>query len=575
MSQLPSAALGPAHQLALPMRPQMPTLADNERAIHQHARYQLATQQADDLIQEWRNLHVGGERSKIWGPPDTSSNILVEVFRQLTTPGLYGRRPQVTHPDRVNLGLVGTNGALEQAGFWTRAMWVQFLTLCLSDLFLRFSVDDRGRLVEQIALPFNLFQVASEDDPSQPRELWELRLFWFADPAGRGGSWRYVWEVFDKGRTLRDGTVAAEPSWRMHLASGLLSPPVGRPHAALGEDVSGRFLRRPDGTLGAQVGQAYPWRTADGEPILPYVHYQDQDTGQLWNTWLRRDVHRGTLNGMLYWSYVGHCARDATGSYVIIAGMWPVGSDVVQTEQRLLEAATHATATTAQAVVKTKVIEPGTTEYHTLEPGVTPLVKEIAPAVNLPAIVDFVFAYERRQLARLGINEDSTTRNSSNPESASALMIKNVGKREFAAQVEPLFRRNDSRSYLVAAVALRIHGIVTYAETGYTTVYARIPKTPDELQEEREEDTWAMEQGFASKIDILKKRNPGMTQEAAIQHLAEVAVEEALVARRTQELMAEAGLLNTEAPGPPVDPPEGGEDVMAQLRRVLAQLEQP
>ena len=155
-----------------------------------------------------------------------------------------------------------------------------------------------------------------------------------------------------------------------------------------------------------------------------------------------------------------------------------------------------------------------------------------------------------------------------------ALLILNVGKREFAAQVEPLFRRHDGRSYLVAAVALRIHGIITFAETGYTTVYHRIPKTPDELQEQREEDTWAMAEGFASKIDVLRTRNPGMDQAAAIQHLAQVAVEDALVAQRTQELLAEAGLADT-TPEPEEDNPgEGGEDVMAMLRRMRAQLEQ-
>jgi hypothetical protein len=533
----------------------MPTTADNERAIHQHARWQLATEQADDLILEWRRLHIGPERSKVWGPPDTSSNVLIETFRQLTTPGLYGRRPQVSHTNPRNLGLVGDDGALERAGFFTRAMWVQFLTLCLSDLFVRFSVSDDGELVEQLVMPFNVYQVPRADDPSKPKEIWELRLMWFTNPAGDGGGWRYVWEVFDIGRTLSNGEVVEE------------------------QDVSARFLHHPDGSRGAQVGEDYPWRDAAGRPILPYVHYQDQDTGCLWNVWLKRGLHRGTLNTMLYWSYVGHCARDATGSYVIICGMQPAGSDVFPNEQRLLDA-TNNTTPASRTAIKTKVIEPGTTEYHIpSSDGATPFVKEIAPAVNLPELVRFVFDYERRQLARLGINEDSTSRGSSNPESASALVIKNLGKREFAAQVEPLFRRFDSLAYLVAAVALRIHGVITYAETGYTTVYAKIPKAPDELEEERAEDTWAMAQGFASKVDVLRRRNPGMDQEAAIEHLARVAVENALVEQRSRELLAEAGVVveaveAVEGAETVDSDEEEGEDVMAMLRRMEAELRQ-
>jgi hypothetical protein len=158
-------------------------------------------------------------------------------------------------------------------------------------------------------------------------------------------------------------------------------------------------------------------------------------------------------------------------------------------------------------------------------------------------------------------------------------VIKNLGKREFAAQVEPLFRRFDSLAYLVAAVALRIHGVITYAETGYTTVYAKIPKAPDELEEERAEDTWAMSQGFASRVDVLRRRNPGMDQEAAIEHLARVAVENALVEQRSRELLAEAGVVveaveAVEGAETVDSDEEEGEDVMAMLRRMEAELRQ-
>ena len=502
----------------------MPTAHDEQRAIHQFTRLQILMEDWDDVIEEWLEEHIGAERATIWGIPDTSANSLADLCRQLATPGLYSHRPKVTHR-RSRDGLIDEGGFLDQAGHWTKMVFVQFLTLGLGDMFVHFSVTDRGRFVERIVWPHNVHLVADPEDNGSPIELWELRRRRLMPE----GSWVYTWSVYDLGRVGAYGRVERPPSYRVQIAkrgsSATRTPnATGYEPGGLGDDVSERFVQRPDGSFGALVGDAYPWVSdEDGSPVFPFGRYQDADTGQLWNTFNKRAAHRGALNNALYWTYTGRVARDATGSYAIVAGLTPTGNDVVLHSGR---ADASRDPTYGSPPTYSKVIEPGTVEYHEIRDGESPFVHEFTASENLPALLEFSERYEMRQAVRFGLNPSDLSRMAANPSSAAALMVSNEGKREFSRQVAPVFRRADLEAIRRAAIVIRAGGLGSFPELGYSIRYHEIPRSPQEVADQRTDLEWKQEQGVMSRVDVYRELNPGTSVEDAIQALVDVAVQE-------------------------------------------------
>lgn len=530
-------------------RPRMPTAEDEERAVHQFTRLQILQEDWDDVIVEWLEEHIGAERANVWGIPDTSANTIADLCRQLSTPGLYGHRPRVERALGGGEGLVEPGGLLDQAGYWTKMAFVQYLVLGLGDMLLRFHVTRSRRFSIRLVWPHNVFLLGDVEDPGTPVQLWELRRRWL-HPEER---WVYTWEVFDLGAIGVGGELERPPSYRIHEAapgsprSVELGEPAYKP-GGLGADLSGRFIRRPDGSFGALVGDAYPWRGADGVPVFPYGRYQDADTGCLWNTFHKRGAHRGTLNNALYWTYTGHVARDATGSYVVLAGVVPSGHDVTVGPG-------SRDATRGNPPVYSKLIEPGTMEYHDIKEGQQPFVHEVGASENLPALLDFSERYEMKQAVRWGLNPSDLTRQSANPSSAAALMVSNEGKREFSAQVQPVFRAADLAAIKRAAIVLAAAGLGEYPEDGYAIQYHEIPKSPQEQTAQREQLTWEQEQGLRSRVGVYQALNRGVTEADAIAALVRVAKQE----RELEDALAAAGV--APRPAPPAPDADGdGED---------------
>ena len=262
-------------------RPQMPTPQADARSQHQFTRLQILLEDYDDVIADWVEEHIGAERAGMWGIPDTSSNVLADICRQLTVPGLYGKRPQVSHVEGSAEGLIGVNGLLDKAGWLSSMPWFQYLAIGLSDIFLGVDKTSAG-LVLRIVFPHNVHLVEDPNDPSKAKEHWELRQRF--DP--NTNEWAYYWDVWDVGARDSKGVETSPPSYRVIEGGG---DKLDKTHL---------FFPEPMAFLGAD----YPWRTADGMPIIPRVHYQDADTRMLWNASLKRGIHRGTLNSALYWT---------------------------------------------------------------------------------------------------------------------------------------------------------------------------------------------------------------------------------------------------------------------------------
>ena len=525
-------------------RPMMPTAADQARSIHQFARLQILMEEWDDILEEWRGVHIGAERAQVWGPVDTSSNTLADMARQLSTPGLYGRRPKWRNRDARAEALTGDGGLYDRAGWFSKMPYISYLTLGLGDWFTRWNVDTRGRFTAELVPPHDVFLVEDQESKGRAVELWRLRRL-LLEPEG---TWIYGWEVYDLGRVGPAGGFTRPPSYRIYEATNGAAASNGGTFAGggLGADLSHRFVFDPTtGAAGALVGDRYPWISeVDGLPRFPWAHHKDADTGQLWNTFTKRGAHRGALNAALYWTYAGHCARDATGSYVIVAGLQPGNITTVIDSSR--QGFTRDPVA-GSVPVQTKLITPGAIDYHEQKEDQTPFVHEVGPGVNLPDVVEFADRYEMKQATRWGLNPSDLSRSNANPSSAAALMVSNEGKREFAAQVEGIFRSADLAGVEAAAIVARVGGLGSFPERGYSIEYQKIARSPAEDRERREDLTWQQDQGMMSKIDVYRELNPGTTEADATAALVEIALTKARIKAASGEALKAAGLAETTA----------------------------
>jgi hypothetical protein len=510
---------GTATPLAgLPMRPSMPTNEDQERSVMTANRAGLLTEQWDDLLDAWLSEHIDKDSRSAWGPPDTSANPLADLARQLSTPGLYGVRPDYRHPDAAAQGLIGPEGHLAKAGWTTKMQWVQYMVLGLGDYFLRLDVPTGSdELTIRLVAPQDVYALVDEDRPDRPVVLWELRLRWWEAKC----AWVYCWDQYDLGES-RPGRTAREPSYRVVLAA--------RPNLLDDGDVSNVFLGKPGGYRGAE----YPYRDERGKPVLPYVKYTATDSGRMWNHLDKRGAARGTLNAALYWTYAGHAAKSASGKAVMAIGVEPIGA--VQEAQD-----------SNDARVRTIRITPGAIVYHTSMEGGQGTFQEIGPGAEIEKLAAFADHYEMKQAVRWGLDPTDITRQSANPSSGAALLISARGKRAFSRQVEEVFRRADLEVLRLAAILLRVAGVGTYPESGYSVTYHEIPDSPQEQADKRAQADWEIAKDFLSPEQAYVRWHPGVSEENAASAIVGSRLARMRIEKRANEIATAEGLVAPKA----------------------------
>tara|TARA_B100000686_G_scaffold300855_2_gene335674 strand:+ start:975 stop:2540 length:1566 start_codon:yes stop_codon:yes gene_type:complete len=500
-----------------PPPPAMPTRSSQRRSIHQAARLSILDEDFDDLQADWNAQYVSDEVLEGWGPSDTSTNPLSSYARQLSTPGRYGHPPTVEHavdPLAAD-GLIGAHGQLARAGWLTKMSTVEYLTLGVGEHFVRLDVH-RGDLTLRLVPACTVHLIANVDRPDEIEQLWELRAR-TAPPAIKGGEPRrlWTWDVYDLG----DELVGRPPSFRIYEAD----------HRGAPVDASDIWLIQPGDVRGALVGDAYPYRFADtGRAYLPWVRYRSADNGKLWNWKQLRGLHRGTLMSSMYATYTGRSALDATGSHALAWGLDPAVST------------RHGEQSSYAAPVRSMAIRPGTINFCDVADDVgQPGVVQIGPGVNLEPLSEFTARYIHRLHAQRGLSGADVQKQAANPTSGAALYISDKQRREFADMAEPIFRRFDLELLRKAAALLNAETGSAYPLSGYSIVYFRLPPSPQEAKDGREAQEWEVSQGYKSKVDIYRERNPGTSREDAIAALARIVADEA-------ELRSVAELLTKE-----------------------------
>ncbi len=489
-----SAALATSSK---PLPPTWPDADDKKRVDLVEARHLILDDDHEDLARDYMLEQAGEFKSAVMGRPDISVNPLSSLGHQLTTPGLYGVTPAISHQLAADASiLIGPEGQLAKAGWLTKMQRVQYLAVGCGDYLLRLDVPrDLGELAIRLVSPHRVWIQGHPDRPDVPIKLWELRCRWWADQAKH----IWTWDQYDLGETRvdenGDRVRVREPSWRCVTTDGNGNE----------MDVSNVFIGRANGYYGREGDGAYPYLDEAGEPFLPWAIYRAVDSGRPWNHLEKRGAARGALNAAVFATYTGHAARSASGKTALVAGLVPVGVQVNE--------APGDTRITNRP--RTLDIPPGAIVYHEVETGSQPFVVEIGPGQELDTLDRFTANYELRQAVRAGLNPADVTRQSANPTSGAALAISNSGRREYSRQVEPVFRRVDEQVLWIAAHLLRIAGLGTPPVSGYTIQYHSIPKSADEQSAERDELDWEIGKGFISEIDAYVRRRPGTSREDA------------------------------------------------------------
>lgn len=504
-----------------PPRPQLYDRENEARSQYQRVRYSILLEDFDGVQQDFMAETLGEDTASLFGMPDTSLNPLASQTRQLTVPGLYGRAPTRRGPPAGDV-LVGPQGHM--ARYWPRMQQVQYFTVGTGVWFQRASVVGSGasaRLVYRMVQPHNVVVWVSEDDPMEAVALWELRLRSYYDDRGQLHR-LYTWDQWQLGDMHRGGK---EPPLYRVVECGLNGQP--------GRDMSSRFIRAPGGRAGACVGPHYVWRDpATGNPFLPWLVHRALDSGEYWPSW-RRNLHRGTLRACTNWTFVARSALFATGEHVLLGGVdldaFP-GVEVRYGDDN---------AQPGAATQLSMRVQPGTVTAVPVTPGTSMQAVTVKAGIHLPHLLDFANMYNVLLSIGDGINPSDALRQHANPTSGAALTISVQSRREFSAQVTPLFLATDLRAIWMSGTLLHLVGAgpPMFTPGLHTVEYHTIPLTPTEQADQRDQLQWEVGEGYLGPVEAYQQLHPGVDYATAFQAVVASRVEAARVQAAVQEAL--------------------------------------
>jgi hypothetical protein len=491
------------YALDIAPRPDLPTAHDEERSRLLIPMSRVLDEDWSDVAAAFMSEFIAQERLATWGPPDTSDNVFADICRQLSTPGHYGHRPTIRHRNPAANKLIQPGGLLDQARYASKLQSVEYRAWGLGDMFVHVHAPSSGKVVLRAVQPQDVYVEPSEDDPSEPVVLWELRRRYVAAAGGTIWAWDQ-WSIREGEEHFR--VVAAQDARFTQDAPGVKN----------GEDITALIFGE------TFEGDGYRWRLRDGSPALPFAWYRTADAGSLWQSTVRYGAFKATLSVAVLSTYVMHAARDASGSTVIVHGLEPPATDARRIGSEDATRSVH--------------LSPGSMLFLAEREGSKGVgVTTVGPGANLQPLDLFLRAKRQQAAERFGIGDAAAVQNSSNPMSAQSMLLSHASRREAAEQSEELFRAGDLALLRACSVVLRAHG-VNVPEDGYTVQYWRPDAMPQEMAARRDQDEWDVANGYRSKVDVYMDKHPGTSREDAIQALARVQVDQRAIERETLSL---------------------------------------
>lgn len=213
------------------------------------------------------------------------------------------------------------------------------------------------------------------------------------------------------------------------------------------EDEGAPYYRVMDGDkVIEEIPWPDAWRWSDGRPLMPYVVYHAQRTGQMWDAFEGHELVEGTLQVAIQWSMFGHAMLRAS---------WPqryaVGVDFAG-------ASSEGSASTARQQI---VADPATVLLMGKAGDFDgqPLIGQWAAASDPDRLASAVGQYEARMISYSGLSPSDFARTSGDPRSGYALAISSEGQAKASRRRAPAYRRGDRQlARVVAALSSRSGG---------------------------------------------------------------------------------------------------------------------
>jgi len=457
---------------------------------------------ADDLRRRLQE-EVGSTRAAVFKFADVSHNLLLSICDSLAQS--YVRAPIITNPAPAE-ALIGHDGALARAGYFALMSRVERDLYALREMLINVSVSPGGELVLRPVSPDNVIARADHNVPDRPVEIAELRL---RHIEGRGQVWCY--DVY---------SIGGVPVYRVVGAGG---------------DTSGKDLTFEALGVPPMIGEAYPFRDGEGDPVLPYVFYHAQKTGHLFDAYAFSDLVDGTQSLGAMYSMLTHVVRAASWPQRVSVGLQVAGLNTA------LDGRASEIVTDPASLLQMTTIEgfEGQGFLHQFNAGGDP-----------SAIMDTISRYERGLVAAAGVPAADFQRISGDPKSGYAISLTREGLREMQRRVQPQLEgdgfNGDTGLFRLCAIMLNRHAesvgeSLGLPEDGYAITYQGVPETKEEKEAQRRGVIELLDAGLMSPVQAYQELNPGTTEEEAAAELAAIRGEPAAVeAEGTPAAVAEA-----------------------------------
>jgi len=477
--------------------PQPPAPTNPEEASRwEHTRHRRALKEGRwaRLLEDRLQVQLGSVRRQAIGLPAMSSNRFDEISNELAT--LYDAPPDVAHNTAGGAveDLCGSNGLIARSGLWPQMARFQSMVIALREMWMRVDVDD-GRLVYR---PVSPDMTIAESDPSRPTvplAYAEIRLRHIR------GEVQWAWDVLD----IRDPN---NPKYEVVLAKD----------GGFGEDVTLEVLG------GTYSGAAYPYRRADGTPILPVVLYHASLYGdRLFDAFKGIEIYEGSLDLSVLDTYLHHVLRDASYPQRWAIGVRVAGADMVDGGSR------------GQRVEV--VTDPTTILMLDAAMEQQPQVGQFVAGADVEKIETVVAALAHRLATAAGLAPTELQRTSGSAKSGYAISLSQDGKRTAQRKYIMQFRDADERLVAVSATLYNRAMGTQFPEGGYSVFYREIPLSPEELQSRRAHAMEMMEAGLMDKVEALRLFG-SLTHEDAVARLEQIAAAK----------MAEARMMESASP---------------------------
>lgn len=459
--------------------PIMPVPADIEESVRwRHTRKRrrmLDGAWRQDLIDRLQE-HLGTTRREAWGAIDMSANPFRSICISLSA--LYSQAPTVYHEDASAQQLIGARGAIADSGLWSSMRRFQSWVIGCREYLMRVRVEE-GKVHYRPVPPDMVHAKASAFDPEEPVMICELI------PRTHQGKILWTYDVLDI-------TDPANPIYKVMTADKF--------YQGKGVDMSVEIL-------GADMsGENYPYRKADGTPILPYqIYHADRLGDRLWDPYEMIELVEGSLNLAVGYSMWYHVLRDSSWPQRWIANARVSGTDISGDP-------TRAEVVTDPASVL--MLEP-------MDDGQI-MVGQWTSGGDMEKMEQALQSFAQRLAQDAGLSPSDIQRASGNARSGYAIALTNSGKREVQERYKPQFQWADERLMArTAAIYNRATGS-NLPESGYEVIYKKIPYSAAERGAITKDVFERLDRGFISPAQAKAELEPGLSERQAATELARI-----------------------------------------------------